>query len=52
MRCLYMDDIKGFGDDNELFGRGSYIFTIIILFFLLMLLFGGKGGFKLFGDEE
>jgi hypothetical protein len=28
-----MDDIKGFGDDNELFGRGSNIFTIIIFVF-------------------
>jgi len=47
-----MDDIKGFGDDNELFGRSSNIFTIILLLFLFMFLFNGKGGFRLFGDEE
>jgi uncharacterized membrane protein len=46
-----MDDVKGFGSDGGLFGGGN-IFTIIIILFLVMFLFGGKGGFRLFGEEE
>jgi hypothetical protein len=45
----YMDDVKGFGG-GELFGGGN-ILTIIIILFLVMFLFGGKGGFRLFGED-
>jgi uncharacterized membrane protein len=48
-----MDDVKGFGGDGGLFGGGSgSIFTILIILFLVMFLFGGKGKFRLFGEEE
>ena len=48
-----MDDVKGFGGDGGLFGGGSgSIFTILIILFLVMFLFGGEGKFRLFGEEE
>lgn len=45
----YMDDVKGFGS-GESSGSGN-ILTIIIILFLIMFLFGGKGGFRLFGED-
>jgi len=46
-----MDDVKGFGSDSQTFGGSNSIFTLILLFFLIMLLFG-KGGSRLFGEEK
>jgi hypothetical protein len=44
-----MDDVKGFGSGGGIFG-GNF-FTILIILFVVMFLFGGKGGFKLFSEE-
>ena len=41
-----MDDVKGFGSSG-----GSNILTILIILFLIMFLFGGKG-FRLFDEEH